>query len=92
MSSYRKIPTPKWMDDDLSRLDPLDGLKGRRPSAPYPAEPTHGAEILKSDRLARVARRNHLHELEVWSLVILIAALCGAAAVLGAGLLSWWLA
>ena len=46
-----------------------------KPPAPYPPEPTHGSRILESDRHRRIARRDHLKELEVWSLVFLIAAL-----------------
>ena len=63
-----------------------------RPPAPYRPEPTHGSQIIESDRRRRIARRANLHELQVWSLVFLIAALSGAGAVLGAGLISWWLA
>ena len=79
MSSYRKIPNPHWMDDDLSRLDLFDG---RRPSAPYLAEPTHGQSIVDNDRRRRMksragkARRELIQE---WALVIAILALIAVA-------------
>ncbi|WP_104128040.1 hypothetical protein [Cryobacterium sp. Y57] len=60
-----------------------------RPPAPYPPEPTHGSRILESDRRRRIARRNHLHELEVWSLVFLIAALGWAGTVGVIALIVW---
>lgn len=63
-----------------------------KPPAPYLAEPTHGSQIIDSDRRRRIARRAGLHGLQVWSLVLLIAALSGVIAVMGAGLIVWWFA
>ena len=63
-----------------------------KPPAPYPPEPTHGSRILESDRHRRIARRNHLHELEVWSLVFLIACLGWAGIVVGTALIARWIA
>ena len=53
-----------------------------KPPAPYPAEPTHGSQIIASDRFRRIQRRHHLKELEKWSLAFLLAALAWAGVVL----------
>ena len=60
-----------------------------KPPAPYPPEPTHGSQIIASERFRRIQRRNHLHELQVWSLVFLIACLGWAGIVVGAAPIAW---
>ncbi|TFD47608.1 hypothetical protein E3T46_17605 [Cryobacterium sp. Hh11] len=83
MSSYRKVPNPHWMDDDLSRLDLFDG---RRPSSPYPPEPTHGSQIIESDRRRRVNGRARRRLIMEWLLVAAILALLAA----GVRLIAIW--
>ena len=60
-----------------------------KPPAPYPAEPTHGSRFHESDRHRRIARRNHLKELDKWSLAFLLAALAWAGIVLVVALITW---
>ena len=82
-TGYNKYPNPPWMDDDLSRLYLFDG---RRPSAPYPAEPTHGSHIIESDRRRRVSGRARRRLIMEWLLVGLILALL----VVGGRLIAIW--
>ncbi|WP_104137308.1 hypothetical protein [Cryobacterium sp. Y62] len=82
-TGYRKIPNPHWMDDDLSHLPKFDG---RRPSSPYPPEPTHGSQIIMSDRRQRVARRARRKLIMEWLFVGLILALL----VVGGRLIAIW--
>ena len=59
-----------------------------KPPAPYPPEPTHGSQIIESDRRRRIARRNHLKELQQWFFAFLLAALICAFVVVGAALIT----
>ncbi|MDJ0337419.1 hypothetical protein [Cryobacterium sp. PH31-O1] len=62
-----------------------------KPPAPYPAEPTHGSQIIDSDRRRRVAQRQTVVEVRRWLVSLVIGVQIAVLVLLFAAVIAWWL-
>ena len=62
-----------------------------KPPAPYLAEPTHGSQIIDSDRRRRIARRQTVVEVRRWLISFTIGVNIAAVVLVVAAAIVWWM-